>query len=183
MTETLSKPLVLTILRHAEDFPWRMQDIGLMSLRLEERREYRLHVWNPVDEDPDPPIRDHPYDFTSTIVVGELTNTRYEEDAAGDEYVRLRYSPGLEHLRRSDTVRLSAAASTLTEGEQYRRLAPELHASAQLPGTVTVIRCSWERTCDLTVCHRDQGSWQSGRARDATRDEIKTVAARALEWF
>jgi hypothetical protein len=44
---TMTKALVFTILRHAEDFPWRMQDIGLMGLRLDERREYRLHVWNP----------------------------------------------------------------------------------------------------------------------------------------
>ena len=47
MSETLSKALVLTMLQHAEDFPWRMQDIGLMSLRLDDRREYRLHVWDP----------------------------------------------------------------------------------------------------------------------------------------
>ena len=33
MSETLSRALVLTILRHAEDFPWRVQDIGLVSLR------------------------------------------------------------------------------------------------------------------------------------------------------
>jgi hypothetical protein len=39
MSETLSKALVLTMLQHAEDFPWRMQDIGLMGLRLDDRRE------------------------------------------------------------------------------------------------------------------------------------------------
>ena len=44
---TMTKALVFTILRHAEDFPWRMQDIGLLGPRLDERREYRLHVWNP----------------------------------------------------------------------------------------------------------------------------------------
>jgi hypothetical protein len=44
MIETLSKALVLTMLQHAEEFPWRMQDIGLMGLRLDDRREYRLHV-------------------------------------------------------------------------------------------------------------------------------------------
>ena len=183
MTEKLSKPLVLTILRHAEDFPWRVQDIGLVSLRLDEHRECRLHVWNPVDEERDPPIHDHPYDFTSTIIAGELRNTRYEEDPSGDEYVRFRYSPGFEDLRRLDTVRLSATTATLTEGQEYRQLAPELHASAQLAGTVTVIRCSWVEAGDLTVCHRDEGSWRSGRARDATRDEIKKMAAKALEWF
>jgi hypothetical protein len=183
MSETLSKALVFTMLRHAEDFPWRMQDIGLMALRLDDQREYRLHVWDPGESVGDPPIHDHPYDFTSTIIVGEMTNSRYEEDPAGDEYVRFRYSPPAEDQRRSDTVRLSAAATTFTEGGQYRQLARELHASWQQPGTVTAIRCSWVEAPELTVCLRDEGSWRSGQARDATREEIKTVAAKALEWF
>jgi len=183
MSETLSKALVLTILRHAEDFPWRMQEIGLMSLRLDDQRQYRLHLWDPSDNAGDPPIHDHPYDFSSTVIVGELTNTRYEEDPVGVEYARFRYSPPAEDQRRSDTVRLSATATTLAEGSQYRQLAPELHASWQQPGTVTVIRCAWVEAPELTVCLRDEGSWQSGQARDATREEIKTVAAKALEWF
>lgn len=183
MGGTVSKALVLTILRHAEDFPWRMQEIGLLGLRLDERREYRLHVWDPTCSIGEPPVHDHPYHFTSNVIVGELRNTRYEEDPAGEEYVRFRYPPSAEDLRRSDTVRLSASATTFTEGGRYRQRAHELHASWQLPGTVTVIRCSWVEPSDLTVCFRDEGSWRSGHARDATRDEIKAMAAKALEWF
>jgi hypothetical protein len=183
MSVTASKALVFTVLRHAEDFPWRMTDIGLLGLRLDDQREYRLHVWDPTYSVGDPPIHDHPYDFDSEIIVGELTNTRYEEDPAGDEYIRFRYSPAAEDRRRSDTVRLSATATTFTEGGQYRQLAHELHASSQLPGTVTVIRCSWTGVAELTVCGRDEASWRSGQARDATRDEIKAVASKALEWF
>ncbi len=180
---TMTKALAFTLLRHAEDFPWRMQDIGLMGLRLDERREYRLHVWNPSLSDGDPPIHDHPYDFTSAIIVGELTNTRYVENAAGDEYIRLRYSLPDEEQRRSDTVRLSAAAETLHEGDEYRQLAHELHTSWQQPGTVTLIRCSWGEARKLTVCLQDEASWRSGRARDATHEEIKSITAMALEWF
>ena len=183
MSETLSKALVLTILRHAEDFPWRMQDIGLMGLRLDERREYRLHVWDPSDCGDDSPIHDHPYDFDSTIIAGELTNARYEEDPAGDEYVRFRYSPGAEAERRSDTAKLSSTAITLTEGSQYRQLAHELHASWQRPGTVTAIQCVWVEAPELTVCVRDEASWRSGQGRSATREEIKSFTAKALEWF
>lgn len=183
MSERVEKALVLTILRHAEDFSWRMHDIGLMGLRLDDRRQFRLHVWDPTYSVGDPPVHDHPYDFTSKIIVGELTNTRYEEDPAGDEYIRFRYCPGAEDLRRADTVTLSATATTFTAGGQYRQLAHELHASSQPPGTVTVIRCSWVEASELTVCLRDQSSWRSGQARDATRDEIKTLATKALEWF
>jgi hypothetical protein len=183
MSETLSKALVLTMLQHAEEFPWRMQDIGLMGLRLDDRREYRLHVWDPSYCTGEPPIHDHPYDFTSTIIAGELTNTRYEEDSAGDEYVRFRYSPGAEDERRSDAVRLSSTAATFTEGYQYPQLAHELHASWQQPGTVTAIRCLWAEAPELTVCVRDEGSWRSGQGRDATSEEIKSFTAKALEWF
>jgi len=183
MNETLSRALVLTMLQHAEDFPWRMQDIGLMSLRLDERREYRLHVWDPSHWDGEPPVHDHPYDFTSTILAGEVTNTRYEEDPAGDEFVRFRYSPGAEGERRSDAVRLSSTVTIFKEGSQYHQLAHELHASWQRPGTVTAIRCQWVEAPQLTVCVRDEGSWRSGQGRAATREEIKGFSAKALEWF
>ena len=184
MSDTaMSKALVLTILRHAEDFPWRMQNIGLMGLRLDDRRECRLHVWDPSRGSGDPPIHDHPYDFTSAIIVGELTNTRYVEDAAGDEHIRLRYSPPDEDQRRSETVKLSAVAEALCEGDEYAQLAHELHASWQQPGTVTLIGCSWGAPRELSVCLRDEASWRSGQSRDSTPKEIKAIAARALEWF
>ncbi len=171
------------MLQHAEDFPWRMQDIGLMSLRLDDRRECRLHVWDPSYWVGEPPIHDHPYDFTSTIIAGEMTNTRYEEDTEGDKYMRFRYSPGAENGRRSDAVRLSSRATIFHEGKHYHQLAHELHASWQQPGTVTAICCQWVETPELTVCVRDEGSWRSGQGREATREEIKGFTAKALEWF
>jgi hypothetical protein len=92
--ETLEQTRVRNILEHAADHPWRIQDIGVLGLWLDDERTYRLHVWNPEGALGDPPIHDHPYDFTSTVIVGELVNTRYVEDASGPAYVRERYSPG-----------------------------------------------------------------------------------------
>ena len=160
-----------------------MQDIGLMGLRLDDRQEYRLHIWDPSCCTGELPIHDHPYDFTSTIIAGELINTRYEEHPEGDRYVRFRYRPGAEYERQSDTVQLSSTAACFTEGNQYSQLANELHASWQQPGTVTAIRCSWIETPELTVCVRDEDSWRSGQGRSATRDEIKCFTAKALERF
>ena len=97
--------------------------------------------------------------------------------------MRFRYSPPAEDQRRSDTVTLSAAAETLREGDDYRLLAHELHTSWPQPGTVTLLRCSWDEARELTVCLRDEASWRSGQARDATREEIKAFTAKALEWF
>ncbi len=171
------------MLHHAEYFPWRMQDIGLMSPRLDDRREYRLHVWDPSYWDREPPVHDHPYDFTSTVIAGEITNARYEEDGVSDQYVRFRCSPGAEGERRSDAARLSSTATIFNEGSQYHQLAHELHASWQQPGTVTAIRCQWTEAPELAVCVRDEGSWRSAQGRGATREEIKGFATKALEWF
>ena len=142
MEQTITKALIHTILQHAGDFSWRMQDIGLMSLCLDDRRENVLHVWDPRETNGETPIHNHPFDFISTIIVGEMINTRYEESPGGFEYNRFRYFAPDENARSSDLVRLIKTSATYTEGEQYRQLAHELHDSRQLPGTVTAIRRS-----------------------------------------
>ena len=181
MDRTLTQALVRTILERAADHPWRIQGIGLLALRLDDRRQHRLHVWDPDAITGDPPIHDHPYDFTSTVVVGEVTNTRYVEAADGDEYRREIYSPSDEDLRRTDTVRLTGTATTHGAGDRYRQLAGELHDSRQAPGTVTIIRCEWLDRPELTVCLRPAAPWVSGQAREATPDEITRITAPALE--
>jgi hypothetical protein len=183
MDIALTRVLVRTILEHAQDYPWVMQEIGLLGLRLDDRREYRLHVWDPGCCVEEPPVHDHPFNFTSTIVAGEMTNTLYRESPSGVEYIRVHYPPDDEDARRTDTVRLAATASTYRTGDHYFQLARELHDSRQLPGTVTIIRRAFRDVPELTVCLRDQSAWVSGRSRPATPGEVKTFAAAALEWF
>jgi hypothetical protein len=184
MDNSLNKALVRTILEHAEDYPWVMQEIGLLGLRLDDQREYRLHVWDPSSSVGEPPIHDHPFDFTSTVVAGEMTNTRYQEDPLGVEYRRVRYTPPNEDVRRSDTVRLSGVATTHTAGGQYHQLAHELHDSRQVPGTVTIIRRTFTRDAsELTVCNRQETGWVSGQSRPAAPADVKRITATALELF
>jgi hypothetical protein len=183
MDYDLDKVLVRTILEHAQDYSWTMQEIGLLGLRLDDRREYRLHVWDPDFSDDEPPVHDHPFDFTSSIIVGEMTNARYEESDAGVEFSRTRYSPADEDSRRTDTVRLSAVTSTFTEGDHYSQLASELHDSRQVPGTVTIIRMAFKDVSELAVCRRFESAWISGRSRPATVDEVKRITHKALELF
>src|SRR4051794_1829610 len=104
MDHTLAHALVRKLLEHPEGYDWRMQDIGLLGLRLDDRRQHRLHVWGPTYAVGEPLVHDHPYDFTSTVVVGELTNTRYVEDDAGMEYHRVRYATADDAVRTTDTV-------------------------------------------------------------------------------
>ncbi len=183
MDHTLDQARVRTILEHTADHPWRLQGIGLLALRLDDRRECRLHVWDPEGCVGDPPVHDHPYDFTSTVVVGELINTRYAEDPDGDPYCRDRYAMSDENDRRTDTVRLVGTSTTHLPGDRYHQLAAELHDSRQVPGTVTIIRCSWRDRPELTVCRRPGAPWVSGQARPATPAEIERITTRALDLF
>ena len=179
---TGTEALVHSILTHAEAFPWRLQEVGLLGLWLDERKEHRLHVWGFPPEG-DPPIHDHPFDFTSTVVVGELVNTRYVEADAGEDYLRERYAVGNDAERTVDTVRLVGAATTYRAGESYEQLAPELHDSRQAPGTVTLIRFTFTGATELTTCRRPGAPSVSGQARPATSDEVKRFTSTALERF
>lgn len=161
-----------------------MQEIGLLGLRLDHKREYRLHVWDPTSSVGEPLIHNHPFDFTSTVIAGEMTNTRYEEDPLGVEYDRVRYTPPNENDCRSDTIRLSGIATTFTAVGQYHQLAHELHDSRQLPGTVTIIRRTFTSdVSELTVCNREEVGWISGRSRPAAVADVKRITATALELF
>ena len=176
---------VRDILERALDHPWRMQDIGVLGLWLDDRKTSRLHVWTPDDAIGDPLVHDHPFDFTSTVVVGELVNTRYVEDPSGREYVRERYSPGNEDDRRADTVRLVGTSETLRAGARYRQVASELHDSRQVPGTVTVLHFDevFADLPELTTCRPLHRRWVSGRARTATHEEVQRITAMALALF
>src|SRR5215207_9815263 len=185
MGRTLEQAQVREILEDALDHPWRMQDIGVLGLWLDDRRTSRLHVWTPDDAIGDRLVHDHRFDFTSTVVVGELVNTRYVEDPSGQEYVRDRYAAGNEDDRRADMVRLVGTSETLRAGARYRQVASELHDSRQLPGTVTVLHFDEmvDDLPELTTCRRPDSPWVSGRARTATHQEVQRITAMALALF
>jgi hypothetical protein len=158
-----------------------MQDIGLLGLRLDDRRIYRLHVWDPTACIDEAPIHDHPFAFTSTVIAGQITNTRYEESPAGVEYHRDRYTPPCEDERVSDTIRLSADSTTFRAGETYRQRADQLHSSAQILGTVTLLRRTFTDVDRLTVCRPPGSPWVAGRSRPASAAEVRRITAAALD--
>jgi len=73
----------------------------------------------------------------------------------------------------------------LRAGDRYRQRAHELHDSSQVPGTVTLLRFEHggaDRP-ELTLCRRPGTPWVSGRARDATPDEVRRITSAALALF
>jgi hypothetical protein len=179
----LAKVLVRNILEHAHDYPWTYQDIGLLGLRLEEPWVHRLHVWAPDRTIGPPTIHDHPYDFESTVIAGEMTNRRYTEDPAGTKYLRERYTLPDDAARTADFVQLTATTEIYREGESYAQRAAELHDSQQLPGTVTIIRRTADFARELTVCRLEDAPWVSGTSRRPTPDELTEITTQALARF
>jgi hypothetical protein len=179
----LDKVRIRTILEHALEYPWKIQDIGLLALRLDEQRECALHVWAPDRCMGTPPIHDHPYDFVARIVVGEVTNARYVEDSSGVKYLRERYTPSNEESRTTDYVQLVSEVEILREGDAYAQVAGELHDSHQLPGTVTVIRREFREVEELTVCRLEKDRWVSGASRLASSVEVTEITRQALTLF
>jgi hypothetical protein len=180
----LDKALVRTILEHPHDHPWRLQETGLLGLWLDDHREFRMHVWAPERRTGGPVIHDHPYDFASRVVVGELTNVRFHQDPSGTKYLRERYAAPHEDRRTTDFVQLAADdVETYREGDGYAQLAHELHDSSQAPGTVTLLRCTFREVAELTVCRPESDPWVSGQARTPTSDELSAITGQALAWF
>jgi hypothetical protein len=179
----MARALIRNILEHALEYPWKIQDIGLLALRLDEQREYALHVWAPDRCIGTPPIHDHPFDFVSRIIAGELTNARYLEVPSGVKYLRERYTPSNEESRTTDYVQLVSEVETFREGDEYAQVADELHDSHQLPGTVTVIRRAFRDVDELTVCRLEKLRWISGASRPATSAEVTEITTQALTWF
>ncbi len=179
----LDKVLVRKILENPHEYEWRYQDIGLLSLRLDEQREFALHVWVPERCDGPAPIHDHPFDFVSTVIAGQMINTRYVEDTSGLKYLRERYCPSDETSRTSDYVLLHSEAETLEEGDHYEQDARELHDSQQINGTVTIIRRMFRHVDELTVCRPEGTAWVSGAARAPTSQEVQAFTAKALSLF
>lgn len=172
----------LAVLADPHAHRWKVQGIGLLSLRLDDGDERRLHVWDPATAPEHPPVHDHPYDFSSTVIVGELTDTTWLEHPDGELFRRERYRIGAEDDRSVDEVRLVATTRVLRAGESYAHAAADLHDSRQVPGTVTLIRCTWREPTELSVCFGPGDPWVSAGSRPATPDEIEriTAPARAL---
>ena len=105
------------------------------------------------------------------------------EDPAGLKYVRDRYLPPNEELRTTDMIQLAGASATYREGDEYAQLAPDLHDSHQLPGTVTIPGKTFRDVGELTTCRPEDAPWVSGLPRAATVNEVKHITSLALEWF
>ena len=76
MSIETTRLLVKGVLENADRFDWSIQGFGMLRMYLS--KEVRLHIWNPAFEVENvSTIHDHPWDFESEVVCGEIQNQRY----------------------------------------------------------------------------------------------------------
>jgi hypothetical protein len=180
---------VQAILAHPRDFRWTVQGFGMIRTYFgANSKQYRLNVWDHHLKVPGvSTVHDHPWDFESWVLSGELINTRYVEDPhSGDEYQYMIIKTGEGGHADSDPFRIRLRP-TPTEryqtGDTYRQAANEIHETNYSDGTVTLnarvgdtekARVFWADDCG-------KGYWVDAKPREATGLEVSETTAWALD--
>lgn len=174
---------------------WSVQGFGMLRTYIGQGRRFRLNVWHSELAVPNVSlIHDHPWDFESLILAGQLGNRRYVERGACEcprhalsspTHQWKRIQPGENydgtHVEEGVATLLPAYASeTYFPRHVYKQQAKEIHATSYLDGTVTLN----DRTPvgeDLARVFWPYGEeWVDAKPRPATREEIDFATNRAL---
>lgn len=182
---------VRAILAHPGGHQWSLQGFGMLRLYLS--KNTRLHVWNSNFAVPNfSPIHDHPWDFSSLIIVGEIRQHRYIKlsrmmPAMCEEFLhtKIKCGPGGGPVEdRADPIYLRRGPlETYRPGDVYEQKAHELHESLPVDGTVTIISRDFLADAEHATVAWRSGPWVSAEPRPATPAEVHGITQRALAHF
>lgn len=199
MTTAIEIAAVRTILAHPEAYEWTIQGLGMMRLYLSD--EIRLHVWDHSLAVPGvTEIHNHPWDFTSHIIAGQMTNHVYIAGARHGDYSS---KPGFEPYQKAvllcgtgqlDPIREEVwlepwkpdgSGAVYLPGDIYYQNHWEIHRSEFVDGTVTlIVRRFTQADRDHAEVFWPRGDrFGSAEPRIATSEEVTQVSARALALF
>jgi len=176
------------ILSMSHNFDWSIQGFGMLRAYLSKER--RLHIWHSSGKvDNVSTIHDHPWDFTSYVVAGSITDRVYTMAEIGlpsHHKQRIRCGPGGCALdQRYDVLLELQSERTYGPGESYARKSWELHETLPEDGTVTLVTRQFkEDTEHAWVCFPLGTEWVSAEPRKATgaeEDRFVKAALAALE--
>lgn len=180
------------LLRQAPDNAdgWSIQGLGMLRLYMTDDRSVRLHIWDKeAVYTPRPSmIHTHPWDFTSVIIAGRLTNYRYLESKNGwgtHDYMSQEIICGPGGCLKGEPEETSLAnGSTRSLGprDTYSMKAPEIHQTQFFDGTLSIITRTFLGDTERARVFWPVGEeWISAEPRAATRDEVARAAGKALK--
>lgn len=185
------KENVESILRNWENYEWTIQGFGMLRTYVGSDRKFRVNIWDNRFAVPGVSmIHDHPWDFTSNIIVGSIVNIRYIEVACAlraceYSYAKIKCGPGggMETCV-SDLELHPLPLEYYDEGDTYRQRANEIHETKFMDGTVTLIERTFrEDTEHARVFWRRDSNWVSAEPRVATSEEVIMFIDSALARF
>ena len=187
LNHTLTTALVRKVLENAEHFEWTLQGFGMLRTYLSD--EIRLHVWDSRYATENVSLlHDHPWDFASLIVAGELRQHRYVVAAEGEtfQFSTIQCGPGgCMKAEPQPVVLRRLPEEHYTAGAVYLQRAAEIHESRPADGTVTLISRAFKKDTEhARVFWREGEHWVSAEPRPATADEVRAITRYALDtWF
>jgi hypothetical protein len=189
MDARVTKPLVKTLLEHADALDWTTQGLGMLRTYLEP--ELRLHVWDrDLRAEDVSELHTHPWDFRSLVVAGQVENRRYVEIDGGEpnfnkQEIFCGQGGGLVDGDPTP-VKISALPTEIfLPGDVYTQKAEEIHRSTPRSGTVTIVERHFKEDADHAFVFWPLGErWVTAEPRPATDQEIANVVGHALAaWF
>lgn len=184
------------------DREWTVQGFGMMRTYLDGKKTWRLNVYHPELMVPGVSVHhNHPWDFTSWIVGGELTNTRYTVAKTAPAFKMGEYrhmhvarimtgiasnvgGPGEGGVApQFDAWLRVAEIQRMSAGATYGMAADEVHMTEYTPGCVTINRrIVREGTGEHADVFWPYGTdWISAKPRIADGREVLKYTSLALK--
>lgn len=173
--------------RH-EQHQWSIQGFGM--LRLYVRDVARIHIWHSALRYPGVSmIHNHSWDLVSTVVVGQIINTRFKETAGPCKCYGHRdcfHGPqGSYHTQRRitgyQTVEVGPIVKTYLRsgdpeyygpGDTYAQKAHVIHQTGAQDGTVTVMERKEDTEGQADIYWPHGTEWGTAKPRAATYPEL-----------
>lgn len=187
------RAFVRRILNRPEEYSWTVQGFGMIRTYLDNAKRWRLNIWDDRLMVPNVSlIHDHPWDFDSLIISGELHNRRYDARFGGIGYrpthnycnILTGEGGGMVDQISKDALLVQRQPEVYYCGESYNQQRDEIHETYATRGTVTLN----DRT-PATKAHTARVFWPLGQKwvdaepREATSFEILSATAVALRWL
>ena len=156
---------------------WFIHDLGMLYTDVSDGH---IHVWDSFLKSAAPPLHTHPWHLDSTVIVGEIQNTRYTENCCSGQPYKMALSHWGTNMTKhyaqfpisevKDVKLVASSLVTYKAGESYHMDASEIHDSSATDGTVTFVKLVYSGDGASRLYF--QGEYTPMEKRFATASEV-----------
>ena len=165
---------------------WYAVGLGLLNADIDDRGKIRVHIWDSSLKVPNvSTAHTHPWNFTSYIVDGTLTNYLYAESLSGNNRQRRREQVftrnGIRTISEELVYLEPYGFTSYPAGSCYSQNHADIHSTGYTDGTVTIVEMG-ERIQDWAYEYfAAEGELKQGTLHRATPEEIRSVLGKILK--